>query len=117
MTTFDSGTARRAKRVHVSLASRVIRNAHGATEIEICDLSFYGFKARSDHAPPVGELVKLELPHFGSVRAKITWATGTFFGGAFPIAIDVRKCLDLSPTPSAASGPVRTAQEQASPSR
>ena len=95
-------TARRAKRVEVAVRSRLLRYGAEPVELELCDLSFYGFKARAETAPRLGEVVKLDLPHLGFVRAKITWAREGYFGGAFATAVDVRKCL--APAASSTSG-------------
>ncbi len=86
--------ARKAKRVDVSIATSLIRSSGVALDVEISDLSFYGFKARAEPACSPGEYVKLDLPPFGLVRARISWAKNGFFGGAFAKAMDVRKCLD-----------------------
>ncbi len=99
MATLDSSIARKAKRVDVSIASRLVRSGAEPLDVELCDLSFYGFKARASEMPAAGELVKVDLPHFGLVRAKISWARGSFFGGTFATAVDVRKCI--VPTPAA----------------
>ena len=85
--------ARKAKRVEVSIATSLIRSGGEALGVELRDLSFYGFKAQAEPACSPGEYVKLDLPPFGLVRARITWAKKNEFGGLFATAIDVRKCL------------------------
>lgn len=85
--------ARKAKRVEVSIATSLIRSGGEALAVELRDLSFYGFKARADLACSPGDYVKLDLPPFGMVRARITWAKKNYFGGSFATAMDVRKCL------------------------
>ena len=87
------GKARKAKRVEVSIATNLIRSGGEALMIELRDLSFYGFKARSEAACSPGDYVKLDLPPFGLVRARITWVEEACFGGSFATAVDVRKCL------------------------
>jgi len=84
---------RKAKRVDVSIATSLIRSSGEALDVVIRDLSFYGFKARADPACSPGDYVKLDLPPFGLVRARISWAKNDFFGGSFATAMDVRKCL------------------------
>ena len=96
--------ARKAKRVEVSIATSLIRSGGEALEIELCDLSFYGFKARAEPACSPGDVVKLDLPPFGMVRARISWATDGFLGGSFATAMDVRKCLAASSVRSTAAG-------------
>lgn len=85
--------ARKAKRVDVSIPTSLVRSGGQTLGIELRDLSFYGFRASADHALSPGEYVKLYLPPFGLVRARVTWAKVGSFGGAFPTAVDVRKCL------------------------
>ncbi len=85
--------ARKAKRVEVSIATSLIRSGGQALEVELRDLSFYGFKARAEPACSPGDYVKLDLPPFGLVRARISWVKNGFFGGSFATAMDVRKCL------------------------
>ena len=91
--------ARKAKRVDVSIATSLIRSGGGALDVEICDLSFYGFKARAQPTCSPGDVVKLDLPPFGLVRARINWARGELFGGCFATALDVRKCLTIASSP------------------
>ena len=85
--------ARKAKRVDVSIATSLVRSGGETLDVEIRDLSFYGFKARAEPACSPGDVVKLDLPPFGLVRARISWARNGFFGGSFATAMDVRKCL------------------------
>ena len=87
------GKARKAKRVDVSIETSLIRSSGEALDVEIRDLSFYGFKARAEAACSPGDYVKLDLPPFGLVRARISWAKNDSFGGSFATALDVRKCL------------------------
>ena len=97
MDTHALGQARKAKRVEVSITTRLIRSGGEALEVELRDLSFYGFKARAECACAPGDVVKLDLPPFGLVRARISWVKNGFFGGSFATAMDVRKCLAISP--------------------
>ena len=87
------GKARKAKRVEVSIATSLIRSGGEVLEVELRDLSFYGFKARAETACSPGDVVKLDLPPFGLVRARISWTKNGFLGGSFATAMDVRKCL------------------------
>jgi hypothetical protein len=85
--------ARKAKRVDVSIATSLIRSGGEALDVEIRDLSFYGFRARAEPVCSPGDVVKLNLPPFGLVRARISWVKNGFFGGSFATAMDVRKCV------------------------
>jgi hypothetical protein len=85
--------SRKAKRVEVSLRVELRRAAGPPLEIEVLDLSFYGLRARSSADLRLGEFVKVDLPPFGLVRARISWVRSGMFGCAFPTALDVRKCV------------------------
>jgi hypothetical protein len=84
---------RRAKRVEVSIPSRIRHSSFQASPVEIRNLSFYGFRA--DGSPPVkhGDYVSIDLPKIGLVRARIAWTREGRFGGIFSRAVDVRKCI------------------------
>lgn len=85
--------ARKAKRVNVSLRSRIRHSGSEEVEVEIKDLSFYGFRAEGTVPIPVGSYVSVDLPRLGLVRARIAWIRGDTFGGLFATAVDVRKCV------------------------
>ena len=84
---------RKARRVEVSIPSRIRHSSFEAAAVEIRNLSFYGFRA--DGSPQVkhGDFVSIDLPKIGLVRARIAWAKEGQFGGIFSKAIDVRKCV------------------------
>jgi len=84
---------RRARRVEVSIPSRIRHSSFEASPVEIRNLSFYGFRA--DGAPPMrhGDYVSIDLPRIGLVRARIAWAHEGRFGAIFSKAVDVRKCV------------------------
>lgn len=86
-------TLRRAKRVEVSIPTTLVRASGEREEIELRDLSLYGFKAYATTGAAPGEYVKLDLPNLGLVRARISWSRDGYLGGAFPTAVDVRKCV------------------------
>jgi hypothetical protein len=89
--------ARKCKRVEVSLETKLVRANGEAVDVELLDLSFYGLRARGSAGFTSGELVKIVLPPFGAVRARVTWVREGAFGCAFPIALDVRKCVPQPP--------------------
>jgi len=89
----DKASARKAKRVDVSIPAWIVRSSGDRQSIELRDLSFYGLRARTEVLPPRGDYVKLDLPGIGIVRAKVSWAKDGFFGAAFATAVDVRKCV------------------------
>jgi len=84
---------RRARRVDVSIPSRIRHSSFEAAPVEIRNLSFYGFRA--DGTPPVkhGDYVSIDLPRIGLVRARVAWAKEGRFGAIFSKAVDVRKCV------------------------
>ncbi len=84
---------RKARRVEVSIPSRIRHSGFEAAPVNIRNLSFYGFRA--DGAPPVkhGDFVSIDLPKIGLVRARIAWAWVGRFGGIFSRAVDIRKCF------------------------
>jgi hypothetical protein len=89
----DPGKARKARRVSVSIASRLRYGGGKLAEIEIKDLSFYGFSASGVVPVDAGSYVSVDLPAIGLVRARIAWIRGATFGAVFPTAVDVRKCV------------------------
>ncbi len=84
---------RRARRVEVSIPSRVRHSSFEAAPVEIRNLSFYGFRA--DGTPPVkhGDYLSIDLPRIGLVRARVAWVRDGRFGAIFSRAVDVRKCV------------------------
>ncbi len=93
MAVADLGKARKARRVPVSIAANLRHGGDMVAEIEIRDLSFYGFSAMSAAPLEAGSYVSVELPAIGPVRARIAWIRGDSFGALFPTAVDVRKCV------------------------
>ncbi len=93
MATHATQEQRRARRVEVSIPSRVRHSSFEAAAVQIRNISFYGFRA--DGTPPVkhGDYVSIDLPRIGLVRARIAWARDGRFGAIFSRAIDVRKCV------------------------
>lgn len=89
----DAAQARKARRVAVSIASRLRYSGDQLAEIEIKDLSFYGFSASGTVPVDRGSYVSVDLPAIGLVRARIAWIRGEMFGAVFPTAVDVRKCV------------------------
>ena len=84
---------RKARRVEVSIPSRIRHSSFEAAAVEIRNLSFYGFRADGSPAVKHGDFVSIDLPRIGLVRARIAWAKEGRFGGIFSKAIDVRKCF------------------------
>jgi hypothetical protein len=93
MAVADLERARKARRVPVSIAANLRHGVGETAEIEIKDLSFYGFSAMSAAPLEAGSYVSVELPAIGAVRARIAWVRGESFGALFPTAVDVRKCV------------------------
>ncbi len=84
---------RKARRVDVSIPSRIRHSSFEAAPVEIRNLSFYGFRADGGAALKHGDFVSIDLPRIGLVRARVAWAKEGRFGGIFSRAVDVRKCF------------------------
>ena len=84
---------RKARRVEVSISSRVRHSGFESAPVEISNLSFYGFRARGSLPVKHGDFVSVDLPNIGLVRARVAWSRDGRFGALFPKAIDVRKCV------------------------
>jgi hypothetical protein len=87
---------RKARRVSVSITSRVRHSSFESAQVEISNLSFYGFSAEGPLAVKDGDYVSVDLPNIGLVRARVAWAEEGRFGGVFSSAVDVRKCVKPS---------------------
>ena len=84
------------RRVDVSISSRVRHSGFESAPVEISNLSFYGFSACGPLPVKHGDYVSVDLPNIGLVRARIAWSDENRFGGVFPKAVDVRKCVRRS---------------------
>lgn len=84
---------RRARRVDVTLPSRVRHSGSAVAPVQIRNLSFYGFRADGSLPLKHGDFVSIDLPNVGLVRARIAWVKEDRFGAVFSTAIDVRKCV------------------------
>jgi hypothetical protein len=89
----DPGRERKARRVPVSVEARLRHGPDQFVDIEIKDLSFYGFSAEAEVPVKPGAYVSVDLPVIGPVRARVAWIRGATFGAVFPTAVDVRKCV------------------------
>jgi hypothetical protein len=93
VTQVDVEKARKARRVAVSIPCRIRYEREKLADVEIQDLSFYGFSARCAVPLGAGSYVSVDLPAIGPVRARVAWTRGGSFGAVFPTAVDVRKCV------------------------
>ena len=84
---------RKARRVEVSISSRVRHSGFESASVEILNLSFYGFRAEGSLPVKHGDYVSVDLPNIGLVRARVAWSRDGRFGALFPKAVDVRKCV------------------------
>ena len=64
---------------------------HG--DMTIDDLSFTGFKGRTDVMLKRGDLISVALPHIGLVRATVKWSDAQSFAGEFQRPVDIRTCF------------------------
>ncbi len=84
---------RKTRRVGVSIRSRVRHSSFLASPVEITSISFGGFGASGAAEVRCGDYLSVDLPNIGLVRARVVWSEPGRFGGVFPKAVDVRKCL------------------------
>jgi transcriptional regulator with XRE-family HTH domain len=58
-----------------------------STEVLIHDLSTGGFLMQTTASMALGDIVEVMLPRTGAREAEIVWASGTFFGCRFLVAV------------------------------
>ena len=74
---------RAAERHSVDLPSQVRINGH-VVSCRVVELSRYGARVEAAMLPQVDTHVSLQLPHAGSVVARVIRVTETYFALAFP---------------------------------
>ena len=84
---------RKARRVEVSIPSRVRHSGFESASVEISNLSFYGFRANGALPVKHGDYVSVDLPNIGLTRARVAWSQEGRFGAVFTSAVDVRRCV------------------------
>lgn len=88
-----SQAARKAKRLSVTIASRIRHKGMQSAEVTIRDLAFTGFRADCALELAKGERISIDLPPFGLVPAKIAWCREGMVGGLFDSVVDIRHCV------------------------
>lgn len=84
---------RKARRVEVSIPTRVRHSSFESAPVEISNLSFHGFRANGALPIKHGDYVSVDLPNIGLIRARVAWSKEGRFGGVFTSAVDVRRCV------------------------
>lgn len=85
---------RSAKRVGLDIRSRLLHSGlQESADIVIRDLSFTGFKGETAAELKRGDMVSIDLPNIGLVRATVKWNEDGRIAGAFHSAVDVRNCF------------------------
>lgn len=84
---------RKAKRVDVTLASRVRYKGMLSVDVTIRDLAFTGFRADCPTEFVKGDRISIDLPSFGLVPARIAWCRDGRIGGLFDAVVDIRHCV------------------------
>jgi hypothetical protein len=78
-----SGTGRRAERRVVNLAASLREPGASLSEIEVLDLSIYGFGAEVDADLVAGTIVWLKLPDLEPLSSNVVWVDGNKAGFEF----------------------------------
>ena len=84
---------RSAKRVPLKIETRIRHSGLEHGEIMVGNLSFTGFKGETDVPLKRGDLISIDLPNIGLVRATVKWRDGRRVAGAFHGTVDVRACF------------------------
>ena len=84
-------THRRPRRAALFLEAILRRDAHSAEVVQIKDISASGFSAVGGRPLPEGAGVRIQLPGFGMVQARVKWSDGTAFGAEFTGPADLRR--------------------------
>lgn len=84
---------RLAKRVNLSLRTRLMHSGQQHADIVIRDLSFTGFKGETELKLMRGALISVGLPNIGLVRATVKWVKDGRIAAAFYRPVDVRTCF------------------------
>ncbi|GAC1583771.1 MAG: hypothetical protein NVS3B5_18390 [Sphingomicrobium sp.] len=82
-------TEGRSPRVATSIGAVLVDSDGGELSIEVVDLSSGGFRMRAGEQLVVGEGVRLRVPRYGDLKARILWVKGSEAGGSFlePVVI------------------------------
>ena len=84
---------RKAKRLVVSVPSRIRHKGMRSVNIVIRDLAFTGFRADCAETFVKGARIFVDLPPFGLVPARVAWARDGMVGGLFDAVVDIRHCV------------------------
>ena len=85
----NQSTKPRAPRVSTSIEAVLVDSDGGELFVEVVDLSSGGFRLRAGEQLVVGEEVRLRVPRYGDLKARIQWVKGSEAGGWFlePVVI------------------------------
>jgi hypothetical protein len=84
---------RLAKRVPLNLATRIRHSGLEHGNMVIHDLSFTGFKGKTDVDLAKGAMISVSLPNIGLVRATVKWCRDHDVAAQFHRPVDVRVCF------------------------
>ncbi len=91
--------ARRSRRQHVRAAAAV-RGEQVRIVADLLNVSFHGVRIRTADPPVVGSHVRLKLPMFEDLEARVVWACGSEAGCEFlePLSSDLYDLIIRSAT-------------------
>ena len=87
---------RNGERKAVDAPARLHPNPWSSLEVRLIDCSGTGFRAQSEVQVRKHDLVTLELPEIGPVKAYVVWSRGGEFGACFLKPIDIER-VPLTP--------------------
>lgn len=87
--------ARAGDRTPVSVPVAGDVEGTGPIDLQLQDISSFGFRGRTLHVVQRGAAISLTLPELGQVPATIVWESGITFGGRFLRPLTWRRVHDL----------------------
>ncbi|GAA4815620.1 hypothetical protein GCM10023232_09260 [Sphingosinicella ginsenosidimutans] len=83
---------RRARRHIVDEVTQLSPHHLFRVEVQVRNLSPFGFMAECDERVRIGSYVALDVPGIGSVHAQVRWQIGARMGGMFLDPISLARC-------------------------
>lgn len=83
---------RRGRRHRVDEITQLSPHRLFRVEVQVRDLSPFGFMAECDETVRIGSYVALDVPGIGAVHAQVRWQIGVRMGGMFLDPISLARC-------------------------